>query len=268
MRFLSLSMLSLAVIALQACATDPGDETNAGADAITAAAPIDAGTLLFQLLPGAGAHGGGGGGLVVRKQGTVSCVVASIAAPGGPVSTTVGCEANGSATTLRDDEAQRVFDFLSVNAKGHHGGGGIALRKEALVRCTQMTAAPPGGESWTQTTCTSSEVSPPPAVCATNEITFAKESGCQNDGSVEFCIRRGDNATLAAVREIASNVTCSRFGGGRARCDQASQQLCFYPTGAGECLATPGALNERAWGEICGIANLDAVTKIVPTWFE
>jgi hypothetical protein len=53
---------------------------------------------------------------------------------------------------LREDEARKVYDFLSVEARPTQGGG---MRKEAFVECFRTAIAPPGGPVSTGTTCTS-----------------------------------------------------------------------------------------------------------------
>jgi hypothetical protein len=113
-----------------------------------------------------------------------------------------------------------------------------------------------------------------PNACPTEEIAFTKETGCQNDGSVEFCIPRGDDAVLASVTKIAPEVRCAGAGG-RAGCNPATQVLCFFgtsevafPASEPKCVSAHGALTDKAWDQVCKLAALDQVTKVVPTRFE
>ncbi len=105
------------------------------------------------------------------------------------------------------------------------------------------------------------------ATCPTSKIAFAQSQGCLNDGSVEFCLAKGDNATLDAIRAFAPNVGCATSAG-RAQCDTATQVLCLVPTRGDNCVATHGALTDSAWARLCRIAAQPAVTRIVATWAE
>ena len=103
--------------------------------------------------------------------------------------------------------------------------------------------------------------------CPIGKIAFTQAAGCANDGSNEFCIPKGDAATLLKVQRIASTVTCGP-GRGRAGCDPAHQELCFFPTAARTCTSPHGALTETAWAQHCQLATLPTVPQIVHTIFE
>jgi hypothetical protein len=108
--------------------------------------------------------------------------------------------------------------------------------------------------------------------CPTEKLAFTKQTGCENDGSVEFCIPNDDASVLSAIRDIASSVRCAP-GGGRARCASMSELLCSYPTEsyateAHTCQVPQGELTDSAWAELCQIAALPQVRQIVPTWYE
>jgi hypothetical protein len=109
--------------------------------------------------------------------------------------------------------------------------------------------------------------SAPASSCPTGELAFTQETGCVNDGSVEFCLPTGDEALLARVREIAPTIQAGSSRG-RAGCDLASETLYFFPTGEAECVAPHGALLGDAWNKLCRIAALPEVRSIVPTWYE
>lgn len=103
--------------------------------------------------------------------------------------------------------------------------------------------------------------------CRPDKMAFSRERGCENDGSVEFCLPAGDDALLARVQAIAPSVRCA-VGGGRARCDTQRELLCLFPTGMAECLGRHGALTDEAWARLCALSVLPEIRRIVPTWFE
>lgn len=103
--------------------------------------------------------------------------------------------------------------------------------------------------------------------CDTTKIDFTQAQGCQNDGSVEFCLLPTDGGSYQ-VRLIDPSITCAP-GGGRARCDPKVELLCFMPTaGPASCVAPHGAMTDAAWAKVCRLAALSEVRRIVPTWFE
>jgi hypothetical protein len=109
--------------------------------------------------------------------------------------------------------------------------------------------------------------SPSPApTCPADKITFTQDTGCLNDGSVEFCVPASDLDALAAVREIAPGARCIQAGG-RARCDLDTEVLCMIET-RGMCVAYHGAMTDDGWQTVCDLAALPFVRKIVPTWYE
>ncbi|WP_248360624.1 hypothetical protein [Anaeromyxobacter oryzae] len=109
-----------------------------------------------------------------------------------------------------------------------------------------------------------------PARCATEKLRFTQATGCQNDGSVEFCVARGDATLEAKVRSIAPSVRTGASRG-RAGCDPAVETLYFYPTLPDDpsvCTSRHGAVTDRAWQELCRLASLSEIRRIVPTWYE
>ena len=103
--------------------------------------------------------------------------------------------------------------------------------------------------------------------CRADKMTFTQATGCQNDGSVEFCLPAGDPALLDRAKAIAPALNCAP-GGGRAGCKGPGELLCSFPTGMAECVARHGALTDAAWERLCQLAALPEVKRIVPTWFE
>lgn len=102
--------------------------------------------------------------------------------------------------------------------------------------------------------------------CRPEKMTFTQQTGCDNDGSDEFCLPQ---TLVAAVQTINPAVKCGG-GTGRAMCDPSVEQLCLFPTvDAATCVSPPGgALTETGWAELCQISVLPEVRKIVPTLFE
>lgn len=104
-------------------------------------------------------------------------------------------------------------------------------------------------------------------VCPTHAIQFTQDTGCLNDGSVEFCIPANNPAALATVQQIAPGTTCHPWGG-RARCDTTRELLCMVPT-RGMCRTDdPRAMTGAGWATVCELAALPFVDQIVPTWYE
>lgn len=155
-------------------------------------------------------------------------------------------------------------------------GRWLALAVLTLAACPHVPQSPTDAGKLPDARAAADLASPPdlsPAsdgaavVCPTGKIAFTQAAGCSNDGSNEFCIPKGDAATLMEVRRIAPSVTCGP-GRGRAGCDSTSQDLCFFPTDASTCAAPHGALTDAAWTQHCQIATLPSVPQIVHTFFE
>jgi hypothetical protein len=107
----------------------------------------------------------------------------------------------------------------------------------------------------------------PQSTCPADKISFTQETGCQNDGSIEFCLPADDPAALAAVQRIAPGVTCLQTRG-RAGCDLPSQRLCLVET-RGMCRPDAArAMTDAGWRTVCDLAALPFVERIVPTWYE
>ncbi len=133
-----------------------------------------------------------------------------------------------------------------------------------LITClSSCTSAPPStpGEGHAE------EPFPAAASCPSEKLAFTRDTGCVNDGSVEFCLPTGDEALLARVRDIAPTIQAGSSRG-RAGCDVPAETLYLFPTGDAECVAHHGALSDAAWDQVCRIAALPEVRAIVPTWYE
>jgi hypothetical protein len=141
--------------------------------------------------------------------------------------------------------------------------------------CSSATPSPSGENGTPAPMAPSPSPSPEPepaldaaAPCPTHKLRFTKETGCRNDGSVEFCLPSGDDALVARARAIAPTIQAGPLQGGRAGCDIAAETWYAFPTGEAECVERHGALVDAAWDRLCRLAALPEVQKIVPTWYE
>ena len=103
------------------------------------------------------------------------------------------------------------------------------------------------------------------AACS-NKIRFAQALGCANDGSVEFCLPTTRQDVLDGL-DLLVTVTCGA-GRGRADCVSPQQVLCFYPTTTPAVCVDELAMTDAAYADMCELAALEQVDKIVPTIFE
>jgi hypothetical protein len=106
------------------------------------------------------------------------------------------------------------------------------------------------------------------AACPESEISFSREEGCLNDGSVELCLPADADEALARARIIAPEITCTQGSRGRAQCDPHTQRLCLVPLASADCVAPHGALTEHAWLRVCALAAMPEVEQVVPTFYE
>jgi hypothetical protein len=110
-----------------------------------------------------------------------------------------------------------------------------------------------------------------PLTCSNGQdakIKFTQDTGCGNDGSVEFCIPDSDPALSAKLQAIDPRISCAA-GGGRAMCSRTpGLLLCFYPTRETECITQHGAMTAATWADMCEIAGEPQITEIVHTVFD
>lgn len=107
-----------------------------------------------------------------------------------------------------------------------------------------------------------------PSACAA-EVAFDQAHGCENDGSVEWCIPDNQPALITELQAIEPAIHCAA-GGGRAMCSATpGLLLCSYPTAfPDQCIASHGAMTDATWADMCAIAAKAEVTAIVPTILE
>ena len=102
--------------------------------------------------------------------------------------------------------------------------------------------------------------------CPDDSINFTRATGCQNDGSFEFCLA-DDSSLIAEIEGMSPNISCQR-GRGRAQCDIETEYLCMVSTDR-LCVA-PGSdvMTFAGWRLTCDLAAHPAITELVPTWYE
>ena len=98
---------------------------------------------------------------------------------------------------------------------------------------------------------------------------FTQAKGCENDGSVEFCIPANDAALRGRLDALGAGLTYSTSTG-RAQCDHEQELLVLFPTPKDDArvCTSEGALRRRPWAQLCSIAREPAVKAIVPTFYE
>lgn len=104
------------------------------------------------------------------------------------------------------------------------------------------------------------------STCRTDKLEFSQETGCRNDNAVEFCLPANDALALSQAKGIAPTLRCAP-GGGRAGCQPGITLLCQLPLPREQC-PYGGPMPDALWLAVCRLAALDAVTSIVPTWYE
>jgi hypothetical protein len=104
-----------------------------------------------------------------------------------------------------------------------------------------------------------------PPRCPGEKIHFTKETGCRNDGYVEFCVPEADKKLRAAIKRIAP----TGENKGHQRCG-ANELLFFLPVDvdSGSCVERWGAMTNRGWNQVCALARLPRIAGIRPTRFE
>lgn len=107
-----------------------------------------------------------------------------------------------------------------------------------------------------------------PPGCHTEKLAFTQATGCQNDGSVEFCIPT-NMGIEAMLQTIEPAIHCAA-GGGRAMCNATPNLLlCTYPLAfPAQCATDHGAMTGDTFGDMCSIAAIPQVTMIVHTILE
>ncbi|WP_224244476.1 hypothetical protein [Hyalangium gracile] len=109
----------------------------------------------------------------------------------------------------------------------------------------------------------------PAGDCPTEKLAFTQATGCRSDGSLEFCVPKGDPQLLERLRAAVPELRAAGGGRGRAGCDLTREALYFLDTRPEqECVSGTAALTDAAWRKVCRIALEPAIARIVPTWYE
>jgi hypothetical protein len=109
---------------------------------------------------------------------------------------------------------------------------------------------------------------PYPAECRLEKMSFNQQTGCRNDGFMEFCIDDSEAELLRAVQEINPDIDCHAGYRGRADCQPDSEKNCAFPLETAQCVENYPAMTDEPWQQLCQISALDGVRNIVPTWLE
>jgi hypothetical protein len=101
--------------------------------------------------------------------------------------------------------------------------------------------------------------------CPEEKINFTKETGCHNDGYVEFCAPEGHKQLRAAITRIAPTAQQRK----ERNCSE-NEVLFFLPIEVelGSCVERGGAMTDKAWNQVCALARLRQITGIRHVRFE
>ena len=100
--------------------------------------------------------------------------------------------------------------------------------------------------------------------CPEEKINFTKETGCRNDGYVQFCAADNKRAR-AAIKRIAPKAEKRT----ERHCDE-GQTLFFLPVGVEQrsCVERWGAMTDKGWNQVCALARLPEVAGFRQVIFE
>jgi hypothetical protein len=101
--------------------------------------------------------------------------------------------------------------------------------------------------------------------CPTEKISFTKETGCHNDGYVQFCAPDGNKQLRAAIRRIAP--TAEKRD--ERHCSE-KETLFFLPVEVElrSCVERGGAMTDKAWNQVCALARLPQISGFRHVRFE
>jgi hypothetical protein len=104
--------------------------------------------------------------------------------------------------------------------------------------------------------------------CDMAKFSFTQESGCVNDGWVEFCAEKAGAPVLTALRALAPDVSIVEGQIGRAGCNEATEYLVSQPVREADCKAKYGALTDSAWNTLCALSQVKETKHFVPGFAE
>ena len=101
--------------------------------------------------------------------------------------------------------------------------------------------------------------------CPAEKINFTKETGCHNDGYVQFCAPDGNKRVRAAIKRVAP--TAEKRS--ERHCDE-KESLFFLPVEVelGSCVERGGAMTDKAWNQVCALARLPQIAGFRQVRFE
>ena len=106
--------------------------------------------------------------------------------------------------------------------------------------------------------------------CDMTKFAFTQDTGCANDGWVEFCaVKSGGAPLVSKLRAIAPDLSIADGQIGRAGCDEAAEYHVMYRLDAPtECMGYHGALTTDSWSRLCQLAAVPETKHFVPGWGE
>ena len=106
--------------------------------------------------------------------------------------------------------------------------------------------------------------------CDMTKFLFSQDTGCANDGWVEFCAAKSGGApAITELRAIAANLSITEGSIGNAGCDEKADYLVLYKLDTStECLSQHGAMTSTAWSKMCAMSAVPATRHFVPGWGE
>ena len=114
----------------------------------------------------------------------------------------------------------------------------------------------------------SSPLDEPRVVCDMAKFSFTQQSGCANDGWVEFCADKAGAPVINALRGLAPGVSIEEGIIGRAGCNEGLEYFVSLPVAAADCVAPHGALTEPAWSRLCALSQVPETKHFVPGFAE
>jgi hypothetical protein len=117
-------------------------------------------------------------------------------------------------------------------------------------------------------TAPAAPASDPHITCDMSKFSFTQESGCVNDGWVEFCAAKTGAPVVSSLRAISSDLSILEGLIGRAGCDEMNEYLLQQPLQASDCTTAHGALTPQAWNKLCALSQVPETKHFVPGWAE
>jgi len=110
--------------------------------------------------------------------------------------------------------------------------------------------------------------SSPRIVCDMSKFSFTQESGCVNDGWVEFCAEKAGAPVVTQLRALSPDVQIVEGHIGRAACNEATDYLVSHPVREADCTQRYGALTDSAWNTLCALSQVPETKHFVPGFAE